>query len=364
MLPRLYPQLRLPVLAVLAYSISVVDVAIVLGPTTPPTLPVLVLKWMNDPVLEMRFLASAAAILVLVATIAAVLVWIGGEQAAARLGLERIERGARREGAGIAGAVASLSGVLMVTLLLLTAASLVLWAFAESWKFPEPWPAKFTTAIWQRHWDQLVDPLVNALVIAAGAGLLALILTIALLERDVRFTNGQSGKVRSLIYLPLIVPQIAFLPGLQILFIAGGLDAGLAVIVLVHLMFVLPYVYLSLSDPWNHFDDRYRKAALVLGSDPHRALMRVRLPMLLAALLTAFAVGFAVSIGQYLPTLLFSSGRVPTITTEAVALASGGDRRLGAIYALLQATLPFVGFLMATVLPAIIYSNRRALRPL
>ena len=37
-LPRVYPQIRLPVYAVLAYSLSVVDMAIVLGPTTPPTL--------------------------------------------------------------------------------------------------------------------------------------------------------------------------------------------------------------------------------------------------------------------------------------------------------------------------------------
>ncbi len=44
--------------------------------------------------------------------------------------------------------------------------------------------------------------------------------------------------------------------------------------------------------------------------------------------LTALAVGFAVSIGQYLPTLLLGWGRVPTITTEAVALSSGGDRRI------------------------------------
>jgi putative thiamine transport system permease protein len=363
-LPRLYPQLRLPVLAVLAYSISVVDVAIVLGPTTPPTLPVMVLKWMNDPVLGMRFPASAGAILVLVVTLAAVLLWLGCEQAAARLGVEWMERGARREGARLAGAVAGLSAIIVLALVVLTSASLALWAFADSWRFPEPWPASFTGATWQRHWSQLAGPLANALIIAACAALIALVITIALLERDVRSGGGSGGRMRNLIYVPLIVPQIAFLPGLQILFLALGLDAGIAIIVLVHLLFVLPYVYLSLSDPWNHFDERYRRAALVLGADPHRALMKVRLPMLLAALLTAFAVGFAVSIGQYLPTLLFSSGRVPTITTEAVTLASGGDRRVNAIYALLQAILPFAGFLMAIVLPAAVYANRRGLRSL
>jgi ABC-type uncharacterized transport system, permease component len=42
-LPILYGQLRLPIYAVLAFSLSVVDMALILGPTTPPTLATLLL---------------------------------------------------------------------------------------------------------------------------------------------------------------------------------------------------------------------------------------------------------------------------------------------------------------------------------
>ena len=60
--PQVYPQIRLPVFAVLAYAVSVVDVAIVLAPTTPPPLAVQLVRWFNDPELAMRFVASAGAI--------------------------------------------------------------------------------------------------------------------------------------------------------------------------------------------------------------------------------------------------------------------------------------------------------------
>lgn len=99
-----------------------------------------------------------------------------------------------------------------------------------------------------------------------------------------------------------------------------------------------------------------------MGARPLNVLLRVRLPMLLAAVLTAAAVGFAVSIGQYLPTLLLGSGRIPTITTEAVALASGGDRRLTALLALLQGVLPFIAFFLAIFVPLAWFHNRRGLR--
>jgi putative thiamine transport system permease protein len=50
------------------------------------------------------------------------------------------------------------------------------------------------------------------------------------------------------------------------------------------------------------------------------------------------------------------------VTTEAVALAAGGNRRLVALHALLQMALPLVAFLLAALLPALLYRNRAALR--
>ena len=61
--PRVYAQIRLPVYVVLAYSMTVVDVAMILGPNTPPTLSVQLVRWMADPDLTMRLQAAAAALL-------------------------------------------------------------------------------------------------------------------------------------------------------------------------------------------------------------------------------------------------------------------------------------------------------------
>ena len=73
--PSLYKLMRLPVIAVIAYSTSVVDMAIILGPNFPAMLPVQLLRWMNDPELEMRFIAAAGAVWQLGATLFAVLIW-------------------------------------------------------------------------------------------------------------------------------------------------------------------------------------------------------------------------------------------------------------------------------------------------
>ena len=84
--------------------------------------------------------------------------------------------------------------------------------------------------------------------------------------------------------------------------------------------------------------------------------------MMAKSALVACAVGFAVSVGQYLPTLLIGGGRWPTITTEAVALASGGDRRVIGVYAFVQMLLTFVGFALAMLVPAFLFRNRSDMR--
>lgn len=158
------------------------------------------------------------------------------------------------------------------------------------------------------------------------------------------------------------MPQIAFVFGLQLLFVGSGSDQRLTALILVHLVFVLPYVFLSLADPWRALDRRYEIIATALGRSRLSVLLSIRLPMLIRPILTALAVGFAVSVGQYLPTVLIGEGRLTTITTEAVALASGNNRRVIGVYALLQTILPFLAFALAALLPVLLHRNRREMR--
>lgn len=204
--------------------------------------------------------------------------------------------------------------------------------------------------------------IIETLLIASVATLVAMLLTLACLEAEERHGIRPGSRALWLLYVPLIVPQIAFLTGLQTLAIFTGIDGNRSAVIAVHIIFVLPYVFLSLADPFRAWDARYGHVARALGAGCDGVLWRVRLPMLLRPILTAAAVGFAVSIGQYLPTLLAGAGRVQTLTTEAVALASGGDRRVISVYALSQTALALLPFAFALFIPAIVWRNRKGLR--
>ena len=360
-LPRVYPQIRLPVLAVLAYSTSVVDVAIILAPTTPAPLAVRILGWLSDPDLGLRFMASSAAVLQLLIVIAAMVVWIAGERIIGAMGHQWAEDGHRfRKDSAVRGASALLA-LVAAGAVVLGLVVLLVWSIAGFWAFPDLLPRGFSLRLWARELDAIGSSLTTTLLIGIPAVLVAVTLVLGCLENEVRTGKAAGRRAMLLIYLPLLVPQISFMFGLQVFFTLLGLERTLLSVVLGHLVFVAPYVFLSLSEPFRALDPRYGQTALCLGASPARAFWQVRLPLLTRAVLTAAAVGLAVTVGQYLPTLLIGAGRFATVTTEAVALASGGDRRMIGIYGLLQMVLPFVGFALALLIPAVLFRNRRGM---
>lgn len=361
-LPALYRQLRLPVYAVLAYAMTSVEMAMILGPTLPHTLSVQVVLWMADPTLAHRATAAAGAVLQLGAVIGALGAWRLAE-IALRAGLIGLANAGARAPAldGIARAAALFSGVVVAGALTLGLGGLALWSVAGLWTFPDALPETLTLRTWARAGPDLLDTSWQTLRIAALATLAALGLVVACLEAEHRFALAPGARALWVLYLPLVVPQVAFLPGLQMLGLHLGLDGHWLAVAAAHLVFVLPYVFLSLAPSFRAWDGRVAIAGAALGAAPSRVFWMLRLPMLLRPVLTAAAIGMAVSIGQYLPTLLIGGGRVETLTTEAVALSSGGNRRLIGAYALLQMVLPALFFAIALLAPALMFRNRRAM---
>ena len=349
--PLVYPQLRLPLYTVLAFSLSVVDVALIVGPTEPPPLSVMALRGLADPQLRGWFGGAAAACLLLAIVVACIAGWRTVEFFAARLGRAWIARGARTTfvtpacvgalGASACGAVGAFVAL----------AGMIVWSFAAQWRFPDALPARWTLDNWRRLGGDIAQLAGASASIAVAASVIALALTVACLEYEDRRPMRGPARYVAVLYLPLIVPQIAFLFGSQVLLVATGLDGSAIAVVWAHLIFVLPYVFLSLVRPWRALDPRYARAAASLGATPSRILWRIKVPLMLAPILMAFAVGFAVSVAQYLPTLFAGNGRVATLTTTAVSFAATGDRRIIGAYAALQALLPCAVYALAVLVP-------------
>lgn len=360
--PTIYAQLRLPIIAVIAYSSSAVDMALILGPRTPSVLAVEILRLANDPDTAMRGVAAAAAFVQLGVTGLAILIWFTLEKIVGHATRPMMTRGYRISVDKYLKTIVLVFTGWSVLIVYFGMALLVLWSVAKRWSFPDLFPQTVSLTGWTRAGENAVTLVTQSAVIGIWSAALGLFLAIACLENE--FREGKKLGMRGLwtLYLPLLMPQIVLMTGLSRLFLQFGWDANLYSVIFAHLIFVFPYVYLSLSEPWHAFDAKNLLLARSLGSGKTSSLIKVRLPMMLTPILTAFALGFAVSIAQYLPTLMMGAGRISTLTTEAIALSSGANRRAIGVYAFLQAAMPFLMFAIVGLLPAIVWRNRSGLK--
>lgn len=360
-LPQVYPQLRLPLFAVLAFGLGNVDMATVLGPTTPPSLATLVLHWAQDPELTRLSLAAAGGLLLALIMLAAIGLWLIAERILARVFAPHLSSGKRQLGEGPLKFLARAFWLFLIAALFCGAVGQLLWSLAESWRFPDLLPSSFSDRAWSRL-PSLFASTGRALVIALIVLALALPLALAALENEQRRGLKPARAMLWLLYLPLILPQASFLFGLQIWLVALDLDGAWVSVVLAHFLFVFPYLYLALADPYRALDPRYRRAGSALGQGPFATWWRIVLPLLLRPILLASALGFAVSVNQYLATLFPGGGRITTLMTEAMAEAGGGDRRQMGLYATLLGLLPLLVFALALLMPAWLFRRRAGMK--
>lgn len=342
--PQLGPRLFWPLLAVLAYSLTVVDMALVIGPASPPTLAVLAWQWLQDADLTVNARGAAAGGVLALAVLAAALAWRGLLAWAAQRVRDgsgaRGEASERLAGGGTKGPLGTwlLAGLYAAVLLALAVGSV-----AGVWPFPALWPEAFTTRAWASVWASR-STVGTTLGVALASSVLALLWCVAWLELSPRRWDNA---LRPLLYLPLVLPAVLWVVGLYSLALQWRLEGQWLGLLLAHTVMVLPYVLLALSPAYLGFDPRAAQLSASLGHGTVVFLWRVKWPLLRRSLAASTAVGFAVSVTQYLPTLYVGAGRFATVTTEAVTLASGAQRSLTSTYAGLQFVLPALAFGLA-----------------
>lgn len=344
--PQLSTRLLWPLLAVLAYSLTVVDAALIAGPGSPATLSVRAWQWLQDSDEATNATGAAAGwLLTAVVALSAGLILLREKFTTRLRGLWGQRQTGRRSKEALpqpwnAGRIAWGFVVLLYASVLL---ALAVGSVAGVWPFPALVPQSLSWEAWGSVMRSGQSVWMTALL-AASSSALALIWAVAWLE----FSPPKwDAAMRRLLYLPLLLPGVLWVVGIHRLALAGGLTGSWAGVLLAHLLAVLPYTLIALSPAYLGFDARYAHLAATLGKSRWVYLTQVKWPLLRQSLWSTAAAGFAVSVAQFLPTLYIGEGRIVTVTTEAVTLSSGGQRSLVAAFAWLQWLLPALAFGLA-----------------
>jgi spermidine/putrescine transport system permease protein len=190
---------------------------------------------------------------------------------------------------------------------------LVLYSFNES-RLNIQWTG-FTLDWYGKLWHDavLMRAVRNSLIVATFSTAISVVLGTAGAFLLHRYRYRAAGLLETLVFLPMIVPEVILGVSLLILFVSIGLQLGYTTIVISHVTFCFPFVMAAVQARLAGLDPSLEEAALDLGATPVQAFFKVLVPFLMPAILSGALMAFTLSLDDLIVTYFTASARTATL---------------------------------------------------
>ena len=191
--------------------------------------------------------------------------------------------------------------------------ALVVFSFNDS-KFSATWTG-FTLEWYRRllERDDILDGLRRSLTVGAIATVVATTFGTLLALALARHRMRGRQVVESLLYLPLVTPEIIVGISLLSLFVLAGIPLGLTSIVIAHIAFCISFVAVVVGARLKGMDEHLEEAAMMLGADEWAAFWKVTVPQLLPGIVAGALLAFTMSFDDYVITSFVSGSGSSTL---------------------------------------------------
>ncbi|MDZ4183076.1 MAG: ABC transporter permease [Candidatus Cloacimonadaceae bacterium] len=185
---------------------------------------------------------------------------------------------------------------------------LVIYSFNDA-KIITGWKG-FTLKYYAQLWSNtaIKEAFRNTMLIAGLSTLISTVLGVltALGLENKRF-SGRKG-ILTLIYIPLVIPDILMGVSLALLFNFARVNTGMFTVLIAHITFCISYTVIVIQSRLEGFDYSLVEAAMDLGAKPIQIFFKIKFPLMLPGIIAAALLAFTLSIDDFIITF-FTSGR-------------------------------------------------------
>jgi putative spermidine/putrescine transport system permease protein len=205
---------------------------------------------------------------------------------------------------------------------------IVIWALAYRWYFPDILPSEWSLRAWAYLFSgtsHIGRGVVHSTVVATATTGLSLAIGVPAGRALGLYSFRGRRLIQFLILAPTIVPGIAVVMGIHVLFIRLRLTGTMLGVILVHLIPTMPYVTMVMTSVFANYDPEYEEQARTLGATRWRVFRSIMLPAIFPGLLVGGMFAFIISWEQYILTLLIGSGQIITLPVLLFSFARSGN---------------------------------------
>ena len=339
--PLIYKRIRLIVFIVIAFAASVLDMSLLLAPSTPSTLAIRILQYYQSSETDSLFIASNLALIQLFVIVILLLMWLLLEKLVSnKFFFTYLVRACSYKNSFIKYFIFSLI-LILLALSLLTIISSFLWGLGGNWFFPNLLPTSINIEIFVKFFNENKSIILISIFIPLIVSLLSCLIVILWVELTESF-NKKYYYFESFIFLPLFIPQISFLIGIQSFLIPLNFSNFFIPLIIVELFYVIPYSFIILAPSFREIKKDIIKVAASLGKNRFERLIFIKIPIIMPTFLLSIAIGMLVSFALYTPVYFIGAGRVTTLTVEALNLALSGAKKDLGVATIFQIIIPIV----------------------
>jgi spermidine/putrescine transport system permease protein len=137
--------------------------------------------------------------------------------------------------------------------------------------------------------------LLLALISTVGAVVIGTITAMAMERYQFKAKTFWDG----LLYMPVIIPEIVAGISLLLFFALVKIERSLVTLIIAHIAFTMPFVYLTVRARLADFDRSVEEAAKDLGANEWTTFRRVTLPLLMPGVVSGALLAFTLSLDDF-----------------------------------------------------------------
>lgn len=161
----------------------------------------------------------------------------------------------------------------------------------------------------------LMKALENTFFIAGVSSVISTVLGTIAAIGIFSFKNKARTVVENVNQMPIINSEIVMAVSLMLFFVTFKFPAGYLRLIIGHISFCTPYVVLSVMPRLMQMDSNIYEAALDLGANPFKAMVKVLIPMLVPGIISGFVMSFTLSMDDFIITQINKGAGIETLST-------------------------------------------------
>ncbi len=170
----------------------------------------------------------------------------------------------------------------------------------------------------------LIESLNNSLIIAGFTTALSVSLGTVGAWLLYRYRFPALRSITTLIFIPMIIPEIIMGISLLIFFKTIDLELGFATVIISHVTFCFPFVLIAVQARLAGLDPSLEEAAMDLGATPLKAFFLVMVPYLLPAIVSGALMSFTLSMDELIVTYFTRGPKSETLPIKVFGMAKVG----------------------------------------